>query len=638
MQADGTTFTSDRAPSELKGEFLASSDNWFRPTTVTTGPDGAIYVADMYRLVIEHPEWIPKEWQDRLNLRAGDDKGRIYRISPIHRQRRAIPRLDKLSTEQLAAALDSPSGWQRDMAHRMLLWRGDEAAAGPLSRMVAESKNPAARMHAVWVLEGLGELSDEALAKALDDPDPDVSRQAVRLCAAHSDIAVDHYSGQRFLQDKAAGARLRLAWAYVLGDIAKPWATTALADLARSAESDRFLMAAVLSSLNEQNLEEFARKAVKRSALSAPLLTGIIRTANGTGKTEALAPILTALTGRKDGGFEAWQLSAMAALLDSLEQSKTPLAKVAESAGVKDAPASAGAMLEAARGAVKDESAEMAVRTAAVGLLLRDSGARDEDLALVREALSPQSPRDLQTAAIAALSGRRESRTPELLVGALKSFTPEVRGAALDALLARPQWAGALLDAVERKEIAAADLDAARRQRLLQSADTGIRQRAGKLLSQAVNPDRQKVIDSFAESARLKGDIVRGHEVYARACAICHRAGGEGKAVGPDLAAVGDKTAQGLLIAILDPNRAVEPRYFNYIAETTDGDTHTGILVSELDSAIKLLGPDGASVSVPRRQLKELRSSQTSLMPEGLESGMSAQDFADLIAFVQTAR
>jgi putative heme-binding domain-containing protein len=172
----------------------------------------------------------------------------------------------------------------------------------------------------------------------------------------------------------------------------------------------------------------------------------------------------------------------------------------------------------------------------------------------------------------------------------------------------------------------------------LQSADARIRDRANRLLAQNINPDRQKVIDSFAEATRLKGDIIRGHDVYARACAICHRVGGEGNVVGPDLAAVGDKSPQGLLIAILDPNRAVEPRYVNYVAQTNDGDTHTGILVSELDNAVKLLGPGGAFVSVPRRELKELRSSQTSLMPEGLESGMTAQDLADLFTFVQTAR
>src|SRR5205807_6498677 len=109
VKAKGVTFTSRRADDEQKSEFLASTDNWFRPTMIQTGPDGALWVADMYRYVIEHPEWIPKDWQQKLDLRAGHDKGRIYRIYPVGRKPRAIPRLDRLDTAGLDAALDSPS-------------------------------------------------------------------------------------------------------------------------------------------------------------------------------------------------------------------------------------------------------------------------------------------------------------------------------------------------------------------------------------------------------------------------------------------------------------------------------------------------------------------------------------------------
>jgi hypothetical protein len=80
LEDDGTTFRSRRDPHEQNQEFLASRDNWFRPVMIRTGPDGALWVADMYRLVIEHPEWIPLEWQQKLDLREGADRGRIYRI------------------------------------------------------------------------------------------------------------------------------------------------------------------------------------------------------------------------------------------------------------------------------------------------------------------------------------------------------------------------------------------------------------------------------------------------------------------------------------------------------------------------------------------------------------------------------
>src|SRR5262249_52814447 len=157
----GVTFTSKRAPDEQKSEFLASTDNWFRPTMVATGPDGALWVSDMYRYVIEHPQWIPKDWQKKLDLRAGHDMGRIYRIYPEGKKPRAIPRLAKTTAMELVAALDSPNGWQRDMAHMLLLKARatatpkEERHIGYALTAIAEyHRNPLARLHAYCLLGG----------------------------------------------------------------------------------------------------------------------------------------------------------------------------------------------------------------------------------------------------------------------------------------------------------------------------------------------------------------------------------------------------------------------------------------------------------------------------------------------------
>ena len=136
LEPDGVTFRGRRGPNEADREFLASSDNWFRPTMLKTGPDGALWIADMYRAVIEHPEWIPDDWEKRLDLRAGSEQGRIYRVYPVDKKPRPIPRLDRLDTAGLVAALDSPSGWQRDTAQRLLLHRRDPAAIAPLRALV----------------------------------------------------------------------------------------------------------------------------------------------------------------------------------------------------------------------------------------------------------------------------------------------------------------------------------------------------------------------------------------------------------------------------------------------------------------------------------------------------------------------
>jgi putative heme-binding domain-containing protein len=244
----------------------------------------------------------------------------------------------------------------------------------------------------------------------------------------------------------------------------------------------------------------------------------------------------------------------------------------------------------------------------------------------------------MQAAAIAALSKRREAEGTQLLLNHWKGLTPSLRAAAVDGLLSRVESAKLLLDAVAAKKVLVMEIDAPRRQRMMQYPDKTVRARAGELFAQTINADRQKVIDGFAAALTLAGDAKKGKEIFGKTCATCHRLADVGNAVGPDLMSVGDKSSQGLMVAILDPNRAVEPRYINYIATTNDDQTLTGLLASESATSITLMGAEGKPVTLRRGDLKDLRSSNTSLMPDGLEAGMTGQELADLMAFVRAGK
>ncbi len=173
MNAEGITFKSRRAADEQKSEFLASSDNWFRPTMTRTGPDGALWVTDMYRAVIEHPEWIPKAIQKTLDLRAGHEMGRVYRVYPVEQTPRSIPRLDRLDTAGLVAALDSPGMvGKRDTVQQLLLWKADRTAVAPLEKLATQCERPQARLQSLATLDLLDALSADVLAKALADTHP----------------------------------------------------------------------------------------------------------------------------------------------------------------------------------------------------------------------------------------------------------------------------------------------------------------------------------------------------------------------------------------------------------------------------------------------------------------------------------
>ena len=165
---NGVTFKAERFPEDEKHDFLASSDNWFRPTRAETGPDGTFWVVDMYRHVIEHPEWIPEAWQARLDLRAGEDKGRIYRVRKTGQPRVTNLDLTKLKDVELATALNSQNGWHRDTAQQLLV-TADAVSSEALTQIQTQALrgHGLGQLHSIAVLEGRGLLKAEHLAAAL---------------------------------------------------------------------------------------------------------------------------------------------------------------------------------------------------------------------------------------------------------------------------------------------------------------------------------------------------------------------------------------------------------------------------------------------------------------------------------------
>ena len=206
-----TALRQHRADDEKDSEFLASTDNWFRPVQARTGPDGALYVVDMYRFVIEHPRWIPAARLAQLDVRAGAGKGRIYRVVPAGKSLRPIRDLTKLSASKLAAALDSPNGTERDRVQIELLLRHDKASIPSIEKLASKASLPQVRVQALSVLEGLDALKPDLVEKALKDSDVHVRQQAIRLCetffkSRSSDKTYGHASlaGERFVTDRPA--------------------------------------------------------------------------------------------------------------------------------------------------------------------------------------------------------------------------------------------------------------------------------------------------------------------------------------------------------------------------------------------------------------------------------------------------
>lgn len=630
VRPDGATFASQRADDELDSEFLASSDNWFRPTMVRTGPDGAVWICDMYRLVIEHPEWIPAAWQQKLDLRAGHDMGRIYRVTPSDGQPRPIVRLDQLDTKSLVAAFDSPNGWQRDMVQQMLLWRGDATAIEPLQQLAAQAKRPTTRLHAICTLDGLGAVSPALIVQLLNDDHPGVRRHAIRIAERSINSSEQIVAAIQALAEDG-DSQVRLQVAYTLGEWNDPRSGHELARLAIVNRDDRYIVAAALSGIREDNIGNAMDLVLPEAASQSLLVEQLLSIAIGIGKPELLQNAIGTVFNKPTSDFAAWQFATATTVLHALDRRKLDRTKLFD----KELSNQLRKLLSSARQIALDHQSSERQRVACIELL-GVAAAGSDDLAALSELLSSRHSSAVQTAAVHAMTARNLAETPKLLLTDWRSHLPSLRAQILDRLLARTQWTHALLAAIEAGDVSSTEVDARLRQQLVTHRDAAIREHATKLLSTATTTSRAEILSDYAHAAQLDGDVERGKLIFTKSCATCHRLQETGKHVGPDLTALTDKSPSAMLVAILDPNRAVEDKFRNYVALTNDGRQFTGMITNETGNSITLTGADAKEQTILRTDLEELLSTGKSLMPEGMEKDLPPQAVADVVAFARS--
>ncbi|MBI4324376.1 MAG: VCBS repeat-containing protein [Chloroflexi bacterium] len=660
LQAEGVSFASHRAADEQNVEFLASTDTWFRAVMLKTGPDGALYFADMYRLVIEHIEYGLPGMEKQIDLRAGADKGRIYRVYPAGATLRKIPRLDQLDTSGLVAALDSPNGWQRDTAQRLLVPSGDKAAAPLLARLVLQHPRPQTRLQALCTLEGLQALNPELLMTAMQDAHPAIREHAVHWSepflsqtgrskafseagsgtARTSGVssAQSEKLGEALLKlEEDADARVRYQLAFSLGEWADPRAARALTRLALRDVSSSALRTAVMSSA-VPHVEEMVAALLARSregTAQDSLLADLLGLTTALGNDQAVTKALLKVAEPVGQRFASWQLAALNGVLDALSRRSSSLGKWQSEAKpeLKAAITKLEPLFQQARQAAFDLQAAEAGRLAAIRLLGRGKSDQEADARLLVQLLSPQHPAVLQKAALAALDRMGGDSTAPLLLSGWRSYSPTLKLEVLDTFFRRAAWLDLLLGAVEKEEISRGQIGAVYQQKLLAHSQESIRDRARRLFS-SVNPDRQMVLKQYEAVASLTGDPADGAALFKQHCAVCHSLKGEGNSIGPDLAALTDKSIPTLLVAILDPNRAVEAPYVNYTAVTRNDREVSGVIVSETPNSLNIRTAVGSEEVILRADLLEFGSSGLSLMPEGFEKAFQPQDLADLIAYI----
>ncbi len=625
LEEQGPTFLARRADEGV--EFLASTDNWSRPVNFANTPSGTLLVLDMYRETIEHPASIPEPIKKHLDLTGGRDRGRLYEVVPDGFRRRPAPRLAGVPSAGLVAHLADPDAWWREAAQRLLIERADPAAIPLLKELARSRPTPLARIHAFWTLDALGGLDGSTLRPGLLDDDPGVREQAAGLAGPRADQDPPVLDALLARADDPSGM-VRFRAALALGDVADPRAIVAMASIARRDAGDRWTRVAILSSIAGRTpalIEALSgRPDFFDSAPGREWLGDLAAITGAENRPDDIRAFLD-----RFAGVDAPPGRALAAILG--------LGRGLRRSGGSPAGAMAGRVAPLFdRAAIAAASADATLADRVDAIRLTALGPAGAALRVLPGLLDAREPSGVQVAALQGLTDLADPRVGPAIVGRWRSMGPAARREAAEVLFARPDRLGALLDAVESRSIAPAELDPARRKLLVAHPDPTIRGRSAALLADPGRPDGAASSDRARKVLELGGDPGRGREAFLKSCATCHRAGGLGVQVGPDLATVAGRTPEDLLLHILDPNREVAANYLNYTVATTDGRTFSGLIAEESAGDLTLKRAEGTVDVIPRARIEEVASTGLSLMPEGLDRDLGPRDLADLIAFIRS--
>ncbi len=641
IKPDGVSLTAQRA--RPKADFLASSDTWFRPASLATGPDGALYLADMYRLWVEHPKFLPEEIAKKLDWRAGEDRGRIYRIVPkgVKASRFKPPQ----TTEDLVHLLTDSNGWRRQLGQRLLVERQSKQAAPALRRLLTESGSALTRLHALWTLDGLGELTPGYVTKALDDLDVYVRRDAVRL----SGPMLKQHSELFNILAKLAhddDIRIRFQVALALGETDDVRGTGLLTAIALRDGTDHWSAAAILTSARKRS-GAIASGLLKKGTFVAGgeparirLIRDLATVVGSRGDPDELASLMRTLTLPDQTGVW-WQTAILSGLATGLPRHRGSLGRTSLPELVARPPArlshSIGRirrLLQRTHDVALDHRLPVVDRLAAIELL----GYQPFGKASVafQKLLATDQPVDVQLACIGAMRHNGDEGSTAIILERWPTLGPTVRGPALDLLWRRSTTTRQALQAMTDGRINPAVVSLDQRVRLLKNSNDTIRKLSVSLFGGAVSANRRQVAEEYRPALTMAASLSAGRKVFERICAKCHKIDGKGDSAGPDISDVRNRSREALLYDILDPNAKVEPRFTDYAVVTVDGRVFNGLMVSETVEAVILRQTENKQRIIARNDIDTIRASGKSLMPEGVEKEITIQQMADLLEYLKS--
>ncbi|VTT99818.1 membrane-bound dehydrogenase domain protein : Putative membrane-bound dehydrogenase OS=Singulisphaera acidiphila (strain ATCC BAA-1392 / DSM 18658 / VKM B-2454 / MOB10) GN=Sinac_5736 PE=4 SV=1: Cytochrom_C [Gemmataceae bacterium] len=644
----------ERTPSGMKGvrrkDFLFANDSWFRGICVKCGPDGALYVSD---------------WCDTGEChnydKADTSNGRIYRVS-YGDPKQWKGDVSKLSDAELVANQRSANEWLVRKSRRVLKER---AAVGKLEKDTVESlkttlsskKEIPWRLRALWSLEAINALDRPTLEPLFEDADPTIRGWAYRL-------AVETEERRKELLIPLAGS---------LGKEKDLFALTCAASAAqrvepvwRSAITTRLMFKE--ETAKDPYLEMMVWYAVQpRFALHPSDAARVLH--------QITSPVMrrNAVRFIMEQPAEA-QTKLIGDLLERVKDSKKPefqlevLRGIREGlTGKKQTPAVPPQWAETFSQVRGTTDPNLRREVYGVALLLGDAEAQQVLSKTVSDPAEPASDRisaiellltrkrpefaktlrtllddpAVRTAAIRGLAAFADAETPAAIIRAYSKFTPEEKLDAVQTLAARKEWAAALLDAVEKKDVPRADIPVTTARQIHALNDKALSTRLETVWGKIGVASKERAAltkkwkELLTEDTLAKANASNGRALFAKHCGACHKMFGEGQAVGPELTGSQRTSLDYVLENVLDPS-AVVPREFQMVNfATADDRVISGIVLRETKDAVTVRTTND-TVVLPAADIAARKQTNVSIMPDGLLDQMKPDEVRDLIAFLRS--
>jgi putative membrane-bound dehydrogenase-like protein len=669
FETRGSTFAT-----RTGGDFIVSSDPWFRAVDTLVGPDGALYVADWYDINISHTspkdrsQWyLPSRKDGRIWRITGKDLVRADhksttippRMTPGARRKTIDPPLGSRPSQELVALLDHRNEWQVRETLRILGERRNATILPLLKQQFADAGDEVAALRRLWAI-GLSGGFDEAFAQAaLENASPYIRAWTVRLLGDPQSVSPSMSVRLARLANSDASVIVRSQLACTAKRFPASAALPIIAELLKHDEdaadphvplliwwaieskavSDRDRVLALLKN------DDAWRHAIVRDVLLTRLARRYMAEGNDAGYAACVWLLAHAptpldaeriidgmevqLAGRRLAAPPSKLAKSLAVRLAG-ERPSMPLLSLALRLGIKDGVPKLIARITSS-GAPQPERI--------VGIrALGDAGPPDCAPTLLG-LLGPREADEVNEAILTAVGRFNDGAIGDGLLKRYSVLSTKLQSRVLDVLVSRPAWTRQLLAAVEQGRIDAKSVAIDQVRRMLLHGEKQISQRVtARWGSVRPTTPREKQGKILAVSQMLAKGTVNpesGHRVFTKQCAICHRLNSEGNQVGPDLTGADRKNLAILLPNVLDPSAVIRPEFraFNVLLE--DGRILTGLLADSNAETLTVLDAKNQRTVVKRSDVEAVKASDTSLMPENVLEPLDDQQIRDLFAYLR---